>query len=119
MVLDALREGHPGDVAWQSYLGIVLYWGSLRSEPSSWFCYSAESSSLCHTQLVALVFLGVWKEESKLALANPGSASCPCGCDVCPTQPQDSQSVCFLASGLPEFYFFVLFQNVVITDLQG
>lgn len=50
----------------------------------------------------------MWGEESKLAPANPVSANCPCGYDVCmpssPGQPIGMLSVCL------SLFFFVLFK---------
>lgn len=43
---------------------------------------SYHPTPLFHAQLAALAFLGMWKEESKLSVANPISANCPHGCDV-------------------------------------
>lgn len=46
-----------------------------------------------------LAFVGTWEEESKLALANPVSASGPCGCDVCLPYSPEGQSISMLSDG--------------------
>lgn len=52
---------------------------------------------LFHAHPAAVAFLGMWKEESKLAVANPVSATCPRGCDVCMPYSPEGQPILMLS----------------------